>query len=76
MFDGFFGGSILETFKDYILECHLYQNERLNLLNSLDFMQTFPVSTLLCGDDYLSKDQNRQIVKEMQNFILKSKRFK
>jgi hypothetical protein len=68
-------GAETESVKHYLLECPTYHEQRQELLNSLQDQPQIEVDTLLNGSPELSIISNVAIFKEVQNYILKTKRF-
>ena len=64
----------IESATHFLLECSNYFNQRLELSNTLDFPLTCKI--LLYGDKTKSFDFNKNIFINVQNYILKTKRFK
>ena len=59
----------------FLFVCHQFTDPRQNLINSVsDICQTY-LNVLLCCDISLTFDQNKQIFKAVQEFVIKSKRF-
>ena len=68
-------GSVESTLH-FLLHCPRYTNIRNEMLLSLANMPLiFDVNLFLFGSSDLSDDQNVQIFLQIQNFIIKSKRF-
>ena len=67
-------GSIEDT-HHYLLVCDQYTNIRRELLTTVSGICNQTLNALLYGDPSLSLEQNKYIVKAVQDFILKSKRF-
>ena len=67
-------GSVEDT-HHYLLVCDQYTNIRRELLTTVSGICNPTLNVLLYGDPTLSLEQNKYIVKAVQDFILKSKRF-
>ena len=67
-------GSI-ENAEHYLLQCHLYQQQRLEMLNCVTQFCPVTLNVLLFGDRSISFDTNSIIFLSVQKFIKESKRF-
>ena len=67
-------GAVEDT-HHYLLVCDQYTNIRRELLTTVSGICNPTLNVLLNGDQSLSLEQNKYIVKAVQDFILKSKRF-
>ena len=67
--------SICGSVEDTLLVCDQYTNIRRELLTTVSGICNPTLNVLLYGDPSLSLEQNKYIVKAVQDFILKSKRF-
>ena len=65
----------LEDIHHYLLVCYQYTNIRRELLTTVSGICNPTLNVLLYGDPSLSLEQNKYIVKIVQDFILKSNRF-
>ena len=68
-------GWVIEDAIHFFLECCLYVEARDQLTNSLQFLDSLIIETLLFGDDSLSEEQNAQIFKSEQLYIKQTSRF-
>ena len=67
-------GSIENT-EHYLLQCRLYQQPRVEMLNSVSQLCHVTLGVLLSGDSSFSIDINSKIFSILQKFIKDSKRF-
>ena len=67
-------GEIEDTHR-FLCVCHQFTDLRRDLINSVSVICQPNLNVLLCGDISLTFDQNKQIVKAVQEFIIESKRF-
>ena len=67
-------GSIENT-EHYLLQCRLYQQPRVEMLNSLSQLCHVTLDVLLSGDSSFSVDTNSKIFLIVQKFIKDTKRF-
>ena len=67
-------GDIEDTLH-FLFVCHQFSDLRRDLINSVSDICQPNLNVLLCGDISLTFDQNKQISKAVQEFIIKSKRF-
>ena len=71
-------GLDIEDMHHFFFDCPFYLNERAILFNGLSWLPEgcdLDLTLLVFGRDTLSYDQNVQIVKQVFNFIKRSKRF-
>ena len=67
-------GSVEDT-KHFLLTCPLYHNLRQEMLQSVSQFCLPTVNTLLYGARNMSFNVNKQIFKDVQNFVIKTRRF-
>ena len=67
-------GSI-ENAEHYLLQCILYRQQRIEMLNSVSQLCHLTLDVLLSGDSSLSIDTNNKIFLSVHKFIKDSKRF-
>ena len=67
-------GAIEDT-HHFLFVCHQIRDLRRNLIHSVSDICQPNLNVLLCGDISLTFDQNKQILKAVHEFIIKSKRF-
>ena len=67
-------GSI-ENAEHYLLQCILYRQQRIEMLNSVSQLCHVTLDVLLSGDSSLSIDTNSKIFLSVHTFIKSSKRF-
>ena len=65
----------IEDIHRFLCVCHQFRDLRRDLINSVSVICQPNLNVLLCGDISLTFDQNKQIVKAVQEFIIESKRF-
>ena len=65
----------IEGTKHFLFVCHQFTDLRRDLINSVSDICQPTLNVLLCDDISLIFDQNKQIFKAVQEFIIKSKRF-
>ena len=65
----------IEDTHHILFVCHQFTDLRCDLINSVSDICQHNLNVLLCGDISLTFDQNKQIFKAIQEFIIKSKRF-
>ena len=66
---------VIEDAIHFFLDCCLYVEDRGQMTNNLQFLDSLRIETLLFGDDSLSEEQNAQIFTSMQLYIKQTKRF-
>ena len=65
----------IEDTHHFLFVCHQYTDLRRDLLNSVSNICPPNLNVLICGDITLTFVQNKQIIKAVQEFIIKPKRF-
>ena len=68
-------GNPCENAYHYILECPLYIQQRITMLNNLSHIHYINLELLLSGDETQPLEYNRTIFRAVQQFIEESKRF-
>ena len=66
----------VEDTNHYLLQCDRYADLRRDMLNTITTFCPPTFNTLIWGNSELSLESNKEIFLSVQNFILKSKRFK
>ena len=67
--------SSIENTEHYLLQCRLYQQQRVEIPNSVSQLCHVTLDVLLSGDSSFSIDINSKIFSIVQKFIKDSKRF-
>ena len=67
--------SDIEDIHHFLFACHQFTDLRRDLINSVSEIHQPNLNVLLGDDISLTFDQNKQIFKAVQEFIIKSKRF-
>ena len=65
----------IETNEHYLLKCHRYNIYRQRYISNLRFPIRITTNVLLFGSERLSIEQNKEIFKSVQKFIIASNRF-
>ena len=65
----------IEDTHHFSFVCHQFTDLRRDLINLVSDICQPNLNVLLCGDKSLTFDQNKQIIKAVQEFMIKSKRF-
>ena len=65
----------IETNEHYLLKCHRYNIYRQRYISNLRFSIRITTNVLLFGSERLSIEQNKEIFKSVQKFIIASNRF-